>query len=236
MSAAVLVLSATLAATTAGEEGSPGARALRVMPLGDSITEGRNGSATYRYWLQKELARAGLAVDFVGSRCGVFGGRPRFDDFDPDHEGHWGWTTAQVLDRIGEWARAARPDVVLVHLGTNDLVRDPRVIPANLSAIIDRLREANPSVVVLLARLIPLDLVTRERVQTANDAIERVGAAKSTGRSPVVIVAQDRGFDPATDTYDGIHPNEAGERKMARRWFEAMEPRLGAWRAQPTPR
>jgi acyl-CoA thioesterase-1 len=217
----LLGFAAALAIPAIGAQGPPAAT-IRVMPLGDSITEGKDGSATYRYWLQRELERSGLQVDFVGSRSGVFHGRPRFADFDPDHEGHWGWTTRQVLERIDEWARAATPDVVLLHLGTNDLVRDPSVIPANLSAIIDRLRQANPSVVVLLARLIPPKGFPQEVWRSANDAIDRMGSAKSTPRSPVVIVAQDRGFDASDDTYDGVHPNESGEKKMAKRWFEAL--------------
>lgn len=53
------------------------AATLRIMPLGDSITEGDNEAATYRYYLQEDLEGAGVAVDFVGSRSGVFRGTPR---------------------------------------------------------------------------------------------------------------------------------------------------------------
>ncbi len=201
------------------------ASALRIMPLGDSITEGGHEAATYRYYLQKDLEGDGVAVDFVGSQSGVFRGKPRFGDFDLDHEGHWGWTTAEVLDRIDEWAPAARADVVLVHLGTNDFREDPALTPDNLSAIIDELRKANPDVVVFLARIIPSAGLPRERHAALNDAIERMGREKSTARSPVEIVRQDDGFDPAVDTYDGTHPNDLGERKMAEQWFLAIEAR-----------
>lgn len=213
--------------------GSPPARseaaagALKVMPLGDSITEGSNEAATYRYWLQKQLEGAGVAVDFVGSKSGVFRGEPRFSDFDPDHEGHWGWTTGQVLREIDGWATAARPDVVLLHLGSNDFANDPSVVPPNLSAIIDSLRNANADVVVFLARIIPMAGAPRDPLNALNAAIERMGREKSTERSRVEIVAQDDGFDPAADTYDGLHPNEPGEKKMAEKWFRAVD----AWRS-----
>lgn len=202
------------------------------MPLGDSITEGRNGSATYRYWLEKDLEKIGWRIDFVGSRSGVDAGRPRFDDFDPDHEGHWGWTTGEVLARIDEWAAAARPDVVLLHLGSNDLAERPEVIPGNLAAIIAALRRANPEIVVLAARLIPYRGLPRSTLDRVNGAIERMAREQSTAKSPLLIVPQDAGFDPETDTYDGTHPNESGERKMAARWLEALvklrrEGRLG---------
>ena len=213
------------AAPAASAESASGA--LRVMPLGDSITEGANEAATYRYWLQKELEGAGVAVDFVGSKSGVFRGKPRFTDFDPDHEGHWGWTSGEVLDRIDEWAPAARADVALVHLGTNDFGGDPSVVPRNLSAIIDELRKAKPEVVVFLARIIPADGMPADRLDAANDAIEAMGREKSTEASPVLIVDQAEGFDPHVDTYDGTHPNEPGEKKMADKWFRAID----AWRS-----
>ncbi|MGH7803689.1 MAG: SGNH/GDSL hydrolase family protein [Candidatus Binatia bacterium] len=203
------------------------AGALKVMPLGDSITEGGNEAATYRYFLQKHLEGAGVTVDFVGSMSGVFRGTPRHADFDPDHEGHWGWTTARILDRLDEWAPAARPDVVLVHLGTNDFGDDPSVVPSSLSAIIDELRKANPDVVVFLARIIPATGIPAADLDRVNDAIEAMGRAKSTERSPILIVAHDEGFDAAVDTYDGTHPNEPGEKKMAEKWFRAID----AWRS-----
>jgi hypothetical protein len=201
---------------------------LRIMPLGDSITEARGGSASYRYWLQKHLQGARIRFDFVGSRHGVYGGAPRFADFDQDHEGHWGWTTGQVLEQIDTWAASARPDVALVHLGTNDVVRDPAVVPKNLAGIITSLRKANPRVAVLLARLIPIRGFAA-KLGPVEESIERVAREQTTPDSPVVVVRQDEGFDVDADTYDGIHPNESGERKMAKRWFEAIRalPHLG---------
>ena len=39
---------------------------------------------------------------------------------------------------------------------------------------------------------------------------------------PVFLVDQFVDFDAQTETYDGIHPNDLGEEKMAQRWFEAI--------------
>lgn len=206
---------------------SPSSSALRILPLGDSITEGGPGAATYRYFLEKDLARRGVEVDFVGSQRGVHGGEPLFDDFDPDHEGHWGWTSEEVAERIGGWAREARPDVALVHLGSNDLFRSAEGIPGNLARIVGSLREANPRIVVFLARLIPPAGFPTLRLRAVNDAIEALAGALSSTASPVFVVAQDEGFRPGVDTLDGVHPNEQGERKMAAKWAEAID----AWRS-----
>ncbi len=92
---------------------------LRIMPFGDSITVGAGSRAGdgYRARLHRDLTAAGLRVNFVGSRSS--GPGP-----DPDHEGHSGWTMAQLSARADRWLRRARPDVVLLHVGTNDLRTD----------------------------------------------------------------------------------------------------------------
>jgi len=82
------------------------AQTVRVMPLGDSITESQTGFASYRYWLWHQLQDFGFCVDFVGSQSGV-NGTPKFPDFDQDHEGHTGWRTDQVLAQVGGWATSA---------------------------------------------------------------------------------------------------------------------------------
>jgi hypothetical protein len=39
--------------------------AVRIMPLGNSITEGASGWATYRCWLWKELSDSGFCFNLV---------------------------------------------------------------------------------------------------------------------------------------------------------------------------
>src|SRR5687767_12424317 len=84
---------ATLAAAVVPGTGRPAAAAspVRIMPIGDSITEGSDGSVTYRRFLWLQLAAAGHRVDFVGTRSGVRDGVPKYTDFDQDHDGHAGW-------------------------------------------------------------------------------------------------------------------------------------------------
>jgi acyl-CoA thioesterase I len=225
--ALALALAPPLCANAA-EVGLP--PAVRIMPLGDSITEGASGDATWRYWLQKSLEGEGCVVDYVGSRRGVLRGAPRFSDFDPDHEGHWGWTTAQVRAQIDRWASDAKPGIVLLHLGTNDLGDDPQRIAANLAAIVASLRRANPTVEIYLARLIPAAGVSDEVMGRTNDAIARLAADRDRPQSRLIVVDQHTGFDPQTDSYDGVHPNESGEKKIAGRWLEALRTRLDCLR------
>ena len=53
-----------------------------------------------------------------------------------------------------------------------------------------------------------------------------LAAAKSTEQSPISIVDLHTGFEPATMTWDGQHPNEKGESLMAERWFATLRPLL----------
>jgi acyl-CoA thioesterase I len=41
--------------------------------------------------------------------------------------------------------------------------------------------------------------------------------------SPVFLVDQFSGFNAEKDTYDGVHPNQSGEQKIADRWFNQLK-------------
>ena len=43
------------------------------------------------------------------------------------------------------------------------------------------------------------------------------------GDSPVIVVDHFTGFDAATQTYDGVHPNADGEIHLSDRWLAALE-------------
>src|SRR5512139_1700018 len=64
---------------------------VRIMPLGDSITDGTQVPGGYRIGLWQRLAATGHRVDFVGSQ---FNGPANLGDH--DHEGHPGWRIDQI--------------------------------------------------------------------------------------------------------------------------------------------
>ncbi|HMP74975.1 MAG TPA: SGNH/GDSL hydrolase family protein [Kiritimatiellia bacterium] len=202
--------------------------ALRIMPLGDSITQGSRRYDSYRRPLWHQLQAAGHPVNFVGSSTRNHWGGPPHDDFDRDHEGHWGWTINQILEHLPTWTVAANPDAVLIHLGTNDLFQgdDPETIARELGEVIAVLRGANPRVALFVAELIPArDMAAH--YPAVNERIRGL-AALATEESPVIIVDQHTSFDPTAHTYDGVHPNSAGEDHLAARWFAALDPWLKA--------
>jgi lysophospholipase L1-like esterase len=201
------------------------------MPLGDSITESLHGNASYRYWLWHELMNGGWAVDFVGTQYGVYNGVPSYNDFDQDHEGHWGWRADEVLADVAAWTARAQPHIVLIHLGHNDLWQGQDIASTlqDLRQIILSMRQVEPRLVFFLAQLIPaVPGIGLDSISQFNAEIPGIRDLLHTPESPIMIVDQFTGFDPVADTWDGVHPNASGEQKMSARWFEALDSFFGA--------
>ena len=61
-----------------------------------------------------------------------------------------------------------------------------------------------------------------------NRAISALAATARTVASPVEAVDHFTGFDHAGMTWDGIHPNRDGNRRIAAVWRQALLPHLRA--------
>jgi lysophospholipase L1-like esterase len=196
----------------------------RIMPLGDSIT---GSPGCWRALLWNRLQTAGFtSIDFVGTLppqgCGVA--------HDGDNEGHGGILATNMANQnqLVPWLAATRPDVVMMHLGTNDVwsALAPAVILTAFSKLVDQMRAQNPTMKILVAQIIPMNPsncpACAQRVVAFNAAIPAWAAGKSTAQSPITVVDQFTGFNDATDTGDGVHPNAAGNQKISDRWFPAL--------------
>jgi lysophospholipase L1-like esterase len=209
------------------------AQALKILPLGNSITQSNNENLSYRYPLWTKLVDDGVNFDFVGSMTSNYNGNPTWplyggQSFDQDHEGHWGWRVDQINLNLPGWMTSYTPDIVLIHLGTNDMAQNNSVTSTvnELKDLIGLLRADNPNVRILLATLIPVDDLLWSwsyRVPLLNAQIPSIADDLSTPESPVIIIDQYTGFDPVTDTFDGVHPNELGEEKMAQKWKDGID-------------
>ncbi|QIQ01917.1 SGNH/GDSL hydrolase family protein [Streptomyces liangshanensis] len=190
---------------------------VRVMPLGDSITDGFTPyPGGYRVRLWQLLAAGGYTVDFVGTQTN---GPTALGD--RDHEGHSGWRIDQLDTNINTWLGQTDPRTVLLLIGTNDLNQNYDIAnaPRRLSALIDKIRAAKPRSELFVATIPPQSNATLEgRVRAYNAAIPSVVAQKG---SRVHLVKM---YDALTtsDLADGIHPTKAGYEKMASVWFNAL--------------
>jgi lysophospholipase L1-like esterase len=193
---------------------------LTIMPLGDSITWGtpapRYGG--YRHLLGTLLAHDGYSVEFVGSGQSGLGAIPS-----PNNEGHPGWTIRRLMKGIDSagWLETYRPDIVLLHIGTNDL--RPRVggaaaAPDNLSALLDDILRRLPRAHVIVAQIIPFRPGPDPDHQSYNAAIPGIVASKG---ARVSVVDMQNVLSPS-DYADGLHPKAVGYDKMARAWEPAI--------------
>ncbi|MBB5130123.1 GDSL-type esterase/lipase family protein [Streptomyces griseoloalbus] len=148
---------------------------IRVMVVGDSISQGHEGDYTWRYRLWQWFQENNISVDFVGPYHGTFtpdqpsppkpplfvGEKPadqgiRVDGgyaagvaFDSDHYAHWGRQAAQIKDDIRRQVETYKPDLVLLAAGFNDMgwfVSDENGTLDSVETIIDQARAARPGV------------------------------------------------------------------------------------------
>jgi lysophospholipase L1-like esterase len=224
-----LALAAGLTMTSAGLAQAESNGGVRVMPLGDSITDGFNVPGGYRTNLWQRMAAGKYTVDFVGSG---FNGPAGLGDH--DHEGHSGWRIDQLDANIVTWLRNSAPRTILLHIGTNDVNQnyDLANAPARLSALIDKIRANAPSVELFVAQITPESDATQEsRVRAYNATIPGIVAQKG----PMTHLVDMHSALTATDLADGTHPTSAGYDKMAARWFPALQSVPGSLTPASTP-
>lgn len=214
---------------------------VRILPLGDSITQSHLEYYGYRYYFWKKMIDRDFVFDIVGSMNYCWGGNPAWPPYngktmDIDHEGHGSWRADNILyggpfnpGYLSLWQQNYTPDIVLLHIGTNDIASShPHATTvAEIKQIIDTLRADNPNVYILLAKVIPMtrtDPVTGNAgVIILNSYMDGIAAEKTLTNSPVVVVDHYSTFNPATDIRDDkVHPNDSGDRKMANNWAAYM--------------
>lgn len=188
---------------------------LRIMPLGASSTVGAGSEATagYRGPLRERLAAAGIAVDLVGSQRS---GPPSMPD--RDHEGHGGATLARLAPFVDGWVRRARPDVVLLHAGTNDLLHGvtAEVAAQRLRTVLDAVYAASGAHVVVAGVWAPLPGRERERAAFARRTGDVVMAYRLLGYR--ISYADTSTLLAPGDFVDGLHADAGGYRRIAGMW------------------
>ncbi len=224
------------------------AASIKIMPLGDSITEGggnipdnpENNTSTYGGLIQPDdqigyrgklydyfvgagyiMGTSDGELDFVGSKNT---GTNYTTSFDMDHEGHSGYTSFQIAENIDSWLSDQKPDIVLLHVGTNDGAQsipigdanatdqDANTTVNNVRKILTSIFAHNANSKVFLARIIEArrnDAHTPNWTQNVNDAVEAMVAEHNDTANIVIVNMQDGAditYDPCGTTQGDMQP------------------------------
>lgn len=109
---------------------------VKIMAVGDSITDGYGISGSYRKYLYNELTKKGYSIDMVGSKGSDM--KVDFTDsvtgesfsFDDDNTGYSGYAVREYPGRNGiletlkstDCLAKSQPDIVILQIGTNDII------------------------------------------------------------------------------------------------------------------
>ena len=226
---------------------------LKIMPLGDSITQGVISTAnknfspvqnevdgTYDY--QKNVALGFLAPGNGGYRFVL---EQMLIDMDWDvemvgqltegggyHEGYPGYTTDEIIPILPDILEANPPDIILLHIGTNDVPTDnsPAVCFDNIEQMLDIIHDFDNEIKVILAQIIPC-LQNNSYGQQRYPAIIELNnliPQALDGRPYVTLVDMWTPFveheNWETELMSGTwHPNESGYYLMAEIWRDALD-------------
>ena len=225
---------------------------LKIMPLGDSITQGiisvvaqnqswlsqvdaerisyradgamgilMDSNGGYRLTLEQMLLEMGWDLEMVGQRTEGGG----------HHEGYPGYMTSDILAILDNILIANPPDVILLHIGTNDLPEpiDPDSCYKNINEMLDMIYAFDPEIKVILAQIIPClqNTALGEERYPAIIELNNLLPQISQERDYVTVVDMWTAFVETNDWENALmsgtyHPNEPGYYVMAENWRDKL--------------
>jgi lysophospholipase L1-like esterase len=210
--------------------------ACKIMPLGDSITFGLQSSTGggYRVELFRKAVADSHPITFVGRQStgpNTLDGQP----FPKNNEGYSGATIAtggnQLANRVDAAFAANPPNIVLLHIGTNNLYQGlPQGVTDQLGNLIDQIINDAPNALLVVAQITPLGSATNG-VQAYNAAIPAIVQQRIDAGKHLLLVNMSSAFTAANANVsallaDGVHPNDQGYAIMAQTWYDAIESAL----------
>ena len=136
-----------------------------------------------------------------------------------------GETSAGGLTRIN-WVLRQPVDIFVLELGANDGLRGLPIeqTEKNLQAIIDKVKEKNPSAKIVIAGM----LVPPNMGPDYTASFQKVfpTLAKKNNATLIPFLLKDVAGDEKLNQSDGIHPNAEGHQIVARNVVKVIEPLL----------
>jgi lysophospholipase L1-like esterase len=213
---------------------------VKIMPVGDSITEGKYTKGGYRKPLYQMLKDNGYSVTFVGKEDN---GDPANDTGfstgmeDPNHEGYGsarigmllngGTTEKHTALPIKKTLAINNPDVVLILLGTNDIfgITPTDTLRQTMEKLASTIFEQDPNTTVILASIPPIAKIEARNadVNAYNAVLPEIVAKEKALHHKIEFADIHSVFtDPADLSGDRVHPSATGYNKMAALWYSIL--------------
>ncbi|WP_437678259.1 SGNH/GDSL hydrolase family protein [Sorangium sp. So ce131] len=215
----------------------PASGPCKIMPFGDSITQGFNVAGGYRAPLFHLALEADRDITFVGSASDY--SVPTVDGvtFPRNHEGHGGWTiegSNGIAQLVGTSIPNYQPNIITLMIGTNDINGNINRAdaPNRLGKLLDSIFMRDPNILVVLAQIVPTRTdATNNAIMAYNAAMPDLVSTRVSMGQHIVLVDMYTAFTSDTNYRqtllgDNLHPNQAGYNRMADVWFEALSPYL----------
>lgn len=133
-----------------------------------------------------------------------------------------GETTSGGLSRIN-WLLRQEVDVFVLELGANDGLRGIPVTETrkNLQSIIDKVREKNPAVVIVLTGMQVPPNMGQEYAKEFRSVYRELAEKNNTILMPFLL--EGVGGEPSLNLPDGIHPTAEGHQIVANNLWEYLK-------------
>lgn len=223
---------------------------LRIMPVGDALTQGSSGDHTWRYYLWSHLEENGVDFSFVGPHDDMYSleedahGDHSYaePDFGTDHAARWGQSVDDMADEIAEVSSEHEPHYLLVMAGSEDLLSgdDPDQVLEGIGRTVSTVRVALEGARFVVGELPHVegtgdDEAVNARIDRFNMGLVDLAEQLSSGNSPIVIAQVAKDYAPEYDNWDEVHPNARGEAKIAAAFADALAEPLAVGEPFPRP-
>jgi hypothetical protein len=226
---------------------------LNIMPLGNSITFDNNMGDTrpvsikvaYRYKLYQLLQAGGYNFMFIGSRSSGYH-EDLLTTIYARNAGFPGIITEKLADVIetgsssftgtespGPYLQTYNPDIVLLHIGTNDINQfgasaQVTHVERILNAIHNHSQNTGKPILVFLATIVSFKdypCGSHTNISSFNNKIKTLAQNKINQGHKLILVDMEctAGINYSTEMIDAYHPNVAGYEKMGAKWYSMID-------------
>ena len=220
---------------------SQSSEVIKIMPVGDSITNGDGDPGGYRKHLYDSLTKKGYKIDMVGpnGKDSASNGGINYDD---NHAGFSGYQIKEVPGwgqqqggrgslynelKNNSAVKKAQPDIILLMIGTNDLTanRSMDACASDLRAVLDYMLSEIPSGGVIFLASVPEHTAyggNPQEIASYNSTVKKVAEEY---KDKNVIFADVHGcLDGMNDiSNDQLHPNSGGYKKIGYFWADTID-------------